>query len=74
MTLRHRPDYKITDGRHGLTGQELASWRAGRSLTQQEAGQMFGYSRVHWGLMERGLRPVSRPLAHMVRQLMGRQG
>lgn len=77
--MRHRPDYGIVDGRHGCTGAELRAWREahrvdGVPMTQREAGMLFGLSRVHWGCMERGVRPVSRVLAHLVRQWRGREG
>lgn len=46
--------------------QALRHWRRRYKLTQAQAAEFWNVTRVHWGLMERGQRPVVGPLARIM--------
>lgn len=52
-----------------LTAADLRAWREARGLTQQQLGDLTGYSERAVRAMEAGARPVSRPMAVAVSQL-----
>ena len=55
------PKKNVSDDRRGGEfSAALKAWRKRQGLTQVEAAQSFGVSRMHWSYMERGTSAVSK--------------
>ena len=51
---------------NGARARALRRWRERHGLTQAEAADFWGVTRVWWGLLERGQREVNGPLARIM--------